>query len=82
VKAPDVRISTRRAISGSLIALRVFHKELTAEGRILLILGDERGRALTISIAAEVLADVGPPAPIPLELAADAENRVIDRLVH
>jgi hypothetical protein len=78
--APDVRITGRgRPIGGTDFS--VVHKELSEDGRIQLVVRDELGSTANISIAPEVLEDVHRAERVAPELGANAEARVLERLV-
>ncbi|MCI4324850.1 MAG: hypothetical protein L3K00_03060 [Thermoplasmata archaeon] len=80
MSAPDVRVTSRgRPIGGTDFS--VVHKELSEDGRILLVIRDELGSTASVSIAPEVLEDVHRAEHASSHLGVDAENRVIDRLV-
>ena len=77
MKTDDVRVISRGIIADGNFG--VVHKELSAEGRIELVLRDKLQRVVTLSIRPEVLEDVEAAGAASAEIVVEAENRVLAR---
>jgi hypothetical protein len=78
MSAPDVRLISRGIIANGNFS--VVHKELSPEGRIVLVLRDERQQSIAIGILPEILEDVDEAPPVPPNTLVDAVTRVVGRL--